>query len=181
MSRIGKKEILIPEGVNVKIDGNNVNISGKIGQDSINVSPLLKLSIEGQKLNVIIAKDSDKSHAMQGLCRMLIQNAITGTDKGFTKRLDIVGVGYRVALQGSSLILSVGYSHPVEIKAEPGVAFKVEKNSIIISGSKKEDVGNIAAKIRAIRPPEPYKGKGIRYSDEVVLRKAGKTGKAGAK
>lgn len=178
MSRIGKRLIEVPDKVTVNIDGSHVSVKGPKGELARTLPTLVNVSLEGTTLRVIRKDDSRVARQRHGLCRTLVFNMVEGVSKGFEKRLEIQGVGYRAAAAGSKLTLNVGYSKPVEMDMPPGIQVAVEKNTeITISGIDKEIVGNVAAKIRAVRPPEPYKGKGIRYKGEQVRRKAGKTGK----
>jgi len=182
MSRIGKRPITVPTKVEVKVDGTKVIVKGPKGELSRDLPNHVNVSQEGETLSVNRKDDSRTSRQMHGLCRTLVANMIEGVSKGFQRRLEIQGVGYRAQVQGRNLILNMGFSHQVQIAPPEGIQFAVENNTnVIISGFDKEEVGNIAAKIRAVRPPEPYKGKGIRYAGEVVRRKAGKTGKSGKK
>ena len=174
MSRIGKKPILIPEKVEVKIDVKNVLINGPKGELSIEVRPEIKVEISDGKIVVSPQTDTKRTGAFWGLTRALLQNMVKGVTEGFEKKLSMEGVGYRAKLEGEELILQVGFSHPVPIQPPPGIKFSVEKNIITVSGIDKGLVGQIAAKIRKVKPPEPYKGKGIRYLGEYVRRKAGK-------
>ncbi|MFH0852630.1 MAG: 50S ribosomal protein L6 [bacterium] len=178
MSRIGKQPILIPEKVEVKIDGDLVTVKGLKGELTRRLVASIKARLEDGKILLSPAKDSDMSDkkimALWGLSRALVFNMVKGVTDGYEKRLEIEGIGYRVALQGNKLVLSLGFSHPVEIEAPKGIEFKTEKNTIIISGIDKEMVGQVAADIRSRRKPEPYKGKGIRYQGEVIKIKAGK-------
>ncbi|MEM7724831.1 MAG: 50S ribosomal protein L6 [Cyanobacteria bacterium P01_A01_bin.45] len=178
MSRIGKAPIAIPAKVQVTIDGRNIAVKGPKGELTRELPSQVSLEQEGETLLVKRQNDSRQCRQMHGLSRTLVANMIEGVSTGFTRRLQIEGVGYRAQVQGRNLILNVGYSHQVQIEPPEGIQFAVENNtSVIVSGYNKEIVGNTAAKIRAARPPEPYKGKGIRYSDEVIRRKAGKAGK----
>jgi large subunit ribosomal protein L6 len=178
MSRIGKRPINIPAKVTVTVDGTKVVVKGPKGELSRDLPTNVSLSQEGEILSVNRRDESRTSRQLHGLCRTLVANMVEGVSKGFTRRLEIQGVGYRAAVQGRNLVLNMGYSHQVPIVPPEGIQFAVENNTnVIISGYDKEVVGNISAKIRAVRPPEPYKGKGIRYAGEVVRRKAGKTGK----
>ncbi|HRY52353.1 MAG TPA: 50S ribosomal protein L6 [Candidatus Portnoybacteria bacterium] len=174
MSKIGKQPIAIPEGVTVSIDGDLVVVKGPKGELKRQLTREIKVEVKDKEALVNIAKQTKRSAALWGLSRMLVFNMIEGVKNGFEKKLEIEGVGYKVALKGNDLILNLGFSHPVEFKAVPGVVFKVEKNIISISGIDKEIVGQTAANIRKIRKPEPYKGKGIHYLGEVIRRKAGK-------
>lgn len=178
MSRIGKQPIIIPKDVEVKIADTRISVKGPKGELIQPINPQIKLDLkesEGQKeLSVSPKGKSKDAAALWGLFRSLIFNMVKGVTEGFEKRLEIQGVGYRASLQDNNLILNIGFSHPVEIEAPENIEFKVEKNIIIVSGMDKQLVGQIAAKIRSQRKPEPYKGKGIRYLDEVVKIKAGK-------
>jgi large subunit ribosomal protein L6 len=182
MSRIGKRPITIPAKVQVTIDGTNVLVKGPKGELSRNLPNNVKLSQEGETLLVNRQDETRTSRQLHGLCRTLVANMVEGVSTGFQRRLEIQGVGYRAQLQGRNLVLNMGYSHQVQIVPPEGVQFVVENNTnVVVSGYDKEVVGNTAAKIRDVRRPEPYKGKGIRYAGEVVRRKAGKTGKSGKK
>jgi large subunit ribosomal protein L6 len=174
MSKIGKQPVIIPDGVDVKIEGNSVFIKGPKGELKREIVREVKIEKNDKEILVSVAHENKKSPALWGLTRMLLSNMVEGVSKGFEKKLEIQGIGYRVALQGNDLVLNLGYSHPINFKAAPGITFKVEKNIITVSGSDKEKVGQAAANIRKLRKPEPYKGKGIRYQDEIIKRKAGK-------
>lgn len=177
MSRIGKLPVEIPAGVDIKIDGNHVNVKGPNGSLERSFSPLVNIKIEDGQ--VIVTRDSDEKNvrALHGTTRAVIQNMVTGTTEGFSKVLEIVGVGYKAEMNGNDMVINVGFSHSVDVKAPEGISFEVtEKNRVVtIKGANKEVVGQVAADIRSLRPPEPYKGKGIRYQGEYVRRKAGKT------
>lgn len=178
MSRIGKRPIPLPDKVNVSIEGRTVTVNGPKGTLSRVLPDKVNVAQEGGAILVTQADDSRTARQRHGLCRTLIANMVEGVSKGFEKRLEIQGVGYRAQVQGTTLVLNVGYSKPVEMPMPQGIQAVVEKNTeVIISGIDKEEVGNTSAKVRAVRPPEPYKGKGIRYKGEVVRRKAGKAGK----
>lgn len=178
MSRIGKRPITIPNKVTVEINGQHIAVQGPKGSLARTLPSLVVIERDGDTLSAVRQDDSRKARERHGLVRTLVSNLVEGVSKGFEKRLEIQGVGYRAQAQGSKLTLNVGYSKPVEMTMPPGIQVAVEKNTeIIITGTDKEVVGNIAAQIRAVRPPEPYKGKGIRYQGEFVRRKAGKTGK----
>lgn len=182
MSRIGKRPITIPAKVQVTIDGTKVVVKGPKGELSRDLPANVIVSQEGEILQVTRKDDSRVSRQMHGLSRTLVANMVEGVSQGFQRRLEIQGVGYRAQVQGRNLVLNMGFSHQVQIAPPEGVQFAVENNTnVIVSGYDKEIVGNTAAKIRGVRPPEPYKGKGIRYAGEVVRRKAGKTGKSGKK
>jgi len=179
MSRIGKKPILIPEKVDVKISNGLVVVNGPKGELKRNVHSLIKIEIKDKEIVLNIKNEDDKlEKSLWGTERQLINNMIVGVNEGFSKKLEINGVGYRAATSGKSLTLSVGYSHPVEFKIPEGIDVSVEKNLITVSGIDKQQVGEISAQIRKIRKPEPYKGKGIKYVDEVIIRKAGKQAKS---
>ena len=177
MSRIGNKLINVPDGVTVTIaDDNTVTVTGSKGTLVKQFSPVITINQEGNVITVSRSSDIKSHKQLHGTTRAILANMIEGVHDGFKKELEIVGIGYRAAMQGNKLVLNIGYSHPVEITPEEGV--KVEtpsQTSIIVSGIDKERVGEVAAQIRAVRKPEPYKGKGIKYVDEVILRKEGKT------
>jgi len=178
MSRIGLKVIEIPEGVEVKIDDNNVSVKGPKGELSNSLSSDMIIKLEENNLTVERPSDSKEHKSLHGTTRSLIANMVEGVHKGFEKALEIQGVGYRAQKQGQKLVVSAGYSHPVEIDAIDGIEIDVPSNTeVIVKGIDKELVGAVAANIRAIRRPEPYKGKGIRYKGEYVRRKEGKTAK----
>jgi large subunit ribosomal protein L6 len=178
MSRIGKAPIPIPDKVNVSLDGLAVIVKGPKGELQRTLPDGVAIRQEGETLVVSPVNQSRRSRERHGLCRTLVSNMVEGVSRGYSRRLEIVGVGYRAQVQGRKLVVSAGYSHPIEMVPPEGVTFAVENNtSVIVSGADKELVGNEAAKVRSIRPPEPYKGKGIKYEGERILRKAGKTGK----
>ena len=178
MSRIGKRPITIPSKVNVDINGQHITVKGPKGSLERTLPSKIKVEKDGDTLRIVCADDSRIARQRQGLCRTLVFNMVEGVSKCFEKRLDIQGVGYRAQAQGNKLTLNVGYSKPVEMTMPKDIQVAVERNTqVTVSGINKEVVGNIAAQIRAVRPPEPYKGKGIRYLGEVVRRKAGKAGK----
>jgi large subunit ribosomal protein L6 len=179
MSRIGKAPIDLPTGIEVKYDNNTVEVKGPKGSLSQAIDPRIGVSIDDGVLTVSRDNDDREVRALHGLSRALIANMVLGVSDGYSKELQAVGVGYRGALKGKTLELQVGYSHPVAIEAPEGITFEVpEPTRFIVSGIDKQLVGQVAANIRAVRPPEPYKGKGIRYADEYVRRKAGKAGVA---
>ncbi len=180
MSRIGKKPIEIPSGVVVTVDGQHVLVKGPKGEISRQIRPEVKIEMADNRLVLSPAADTKKTRAFWGLTRALLAHAVEGVSKGFEKRLEIEGIGYRAALEGKDLVFQLGFSHPVRFPAPLGIEFKVEKNVITLSGFNKEVVGETAAKIRALKKPEPYKGKGIRYQGEVIRRKAGKKATTGA-
>ncbi|MCU0524590.1 MAG: 50S ribosomal protein L6 [Elainella sp. Prado103] len=178
MSRIGKRPIPIPNNVTVTINHQQVAVKGPKGELERVLPPEVEVVQEDGTLLVNRRNESRAARQRHGLCRTLVANMVEGVSQGFQRRLEIQGVGYRAQVQGQNLVLSVGYSHPVQIEPPDGIQLAVENNTnVIVSGINKELVGNLAARIRAVRPPEPYKGKGIRYAGEVVRRKAGKTGK----
>ncbi len=179
MSRIGKRPIPVPKGVEVKVaEGRFVTVKGPKGKLERQLPEMVSVSLNESEVCVERADESRMARERHGLSRTLIANMIEGVSKGFESKLEITGVGYRAQVQGRNLVLSMGYSHPVEIVPPEGIQVAVEKNtSVTISGFDKEAIGNLAAKIRSVRPPEPYKGKGIRYAGEQIRRKAGKSGK----
>ena len=174
MSRVGKKEILIPDGVKVEVAGNDVLIKGPKGELSFNCRPEIKVELKEEKIFVSPHKETKRTKAFWGLTRALLANAVEGVVKGYEKKLEIQGIGYRASVDGKDLNLQMGFTHPVKIKAPESINFLVEKNIITVSGINKGLVGEIASKIRKIRPPEPYKGTGIRFADEHIVRKVGK-------
>ncbi len=178
MSRIGRKPIPLPAKVDISIEGQTVMVKGPKGELQRTLPALVVVSQEEQTVLVNRVNDSRKSREMHGLCRTLVANMVNGVSVGFERRLEIQGVGYRASTEGTTLIINAGYSNPVRMPFPPGIQIKVENNTnIIVSGIDKELVGNTAARIRAVRPPEPYKGKGIRYAGEMIRLKAGKSGK----
>ena len=178
MSRVGKKIINIPTDVTVTFDGHTATVKGPKGELSRTFDEKMSFKQEENTIEVVRPSDSKDDRTVHCTTRALLNNMVQGVSQGYEKTLELVGVGYRAQMQGTNLVLNVGYSHPVEIKAENGITFAVEKNTTIkVSGVSKEQVGAIASNIRAVRPPEPYKGKGIRYQGEYVRRKEGKTGK----
>ncbi len=178
MSRIGKRPISIPSKVTIAIDGQTVLVKGPKGELERTLPSEVEVMQDDGTVFVNRRGESRPARQRHGLCRTLVSNMIEGVSQGFQKKLEIQGVGYRAQVQGRNLILNVGYSNPVQIEPPEGISLAVEGNTnITVSGIDKEAVGNIAAQIRAVRPPEPYKGKGIRYSNELVRRKAGKSGK----
>ena len=178
MSRIGNKPINVPAGVEVKIDGNHISVKGPKGTLERDVEQQISMKLEGDILTISRDSDAKKSKELHGLTRSLINNMILGVQNEFTKELQINGVGYRVQKQGNNLNLTLGYSHPVLFEAPQGISFDVQNgNTIIVKGIDKELVGQVAAEIRTKRQPEVYRGKGIKYADETIRRKVGKTGK----
>ncbi len=178
MSRIGKKPIAIPAGVEVKLDGSTVTVKGPKATLTREVHPNMAVKIEGDEIIVERPNDQKQNRALHGLTRSLIANMVEGSNTGFSKVLEVNGVGYRAAVQGKTLVLTVGYSHPVEMEIPEGLTAEVNGNKITISGADKQKVGQFAAEVREKRPPEPYKGKGIKYEDEHIRRKEGKAGKS---
>jgi large subunit ribosomal protein L6 len=178
MSRIGKSPIPVPGGVTVSLNGLDVKVKGPKGELSRTLPDGVAIAQDGSTLVVSPSSTSRRSRERHGLCRTLVANMVEGVSNGYSKKLEIVGVGNRAQVKGKTLVVSAGYSHPVEVVPPEGITFAVENNTnVTVSGTDKELVGNEAAKIRAIRPPEPYKGKGIKYAGERILRKAGKSGK----
>ena len=179
MSRIGRKPIVIPAGVEVKIEGNTVTVKGPKGTLSQQVSNAMQLSMEGNVLTVARPSDDREYRALHGLTRTLISNMVIGVTEGFKKELEIAGVGYRAAKEGNVLVLNLGFSNPVRVADTEDVTTEVPNNAkIVVNGIDKQKVGQFAAEIRGIRPPEPYKGKGVHYVGEFIIRKEGKSGKA---
>jgi large subunit ribosomal protein L6 len=174
MSRVGKKPILIPENVEVRIEGQRITVKGPKGELSREICPEIKIEIKENKILVSPKIENKKSRALWGLTRALIYNMIKGVTEGFEKKLELEGLGFRANLENDDLLLYVGFSHPVRIKSQPGIKFSIEKNVITVSGIDKELVGQVAAIVRKVKPPEPYKGKGIRYLGEVIRKKMGK-------
>ncbi|MBI5644355.1 MAG: 50S ribosomal protein L6 [Deltaproteobacteria bacterium] len=182
MSRIGKRTINVPSNVKIALDNGTVKVNGPVGALEMTIAPCIKLDIQGAVINVTRADESRSARALHGLTRTLVDNMVKGVAEGFQKKLDIIGVGYKADVQGNVVNLALGYSHPVKYELPKNVTAAVEKQTMItLKGPDKQVVGQVAADIRALRPPEPYKGKGIKYSDEVIRRKAGKAGKAGGK
>ena len=180
MSRIGRKPITVPAGVEVTIDGSAVTVKGPKGTLSGTFNSNMTIAMDEGVINVTRPNDEKENRSLHGLTRTLIANMVEGVSNGFSKTLDIVGIGYRASMQGKDVVLSVGYSHTVTIAAPEGITIACPSpNQVVVSGADKQMVGQIAAEIRGVRPPEPYKGKGIKYSDEHVRRKEGKAGKGG--
>ena len=177
LSRIGKLPIAIPSGVTITVDSGNVTVEGPKGKLVQFITPAAVVAIEDGHVKVSPKDESQEARAQHGLMRALINNMVTGVTKGFEKRLEVKGVGFRVNATNNVLDMSLGFSHPVQYKAPEGVSITNEKMIIVVNGIDKQKVGQVAAEIRAIKKPEPYKGKGIMYVDEQILRKAGKTGK----
>ncbi|WP_207696470.1 50S ribosomal protein L6 [Enterococcus sp. DIV0212c] len=178
MSRIGNKIVVLPAGVEVKQEGNNITVKGPKGELTREFSADITMNIEGNEVTFTRPNDSKDMKTIHGTTRANFNNMVVGVSTGFEKGLELIGVGYRAQMQGTKLVLNVGYSHPVEITPPAGVTVEVPSNTqVIVKGANKEHVGELAANIRGTRPPEPYKGKGIRYVGEFVRRKEGKTGK----
>ena len=178
MSIIGKLPIEIPQGVEVKVSEHDVTVKGPLGSESVHVRPEISLKLEDGHIVVSRIDDSRQARSLHGLTRTLISNAVLGVTKGFEKRLEIQGVGYRANMEGKNLNLALGYSHPVVVVPPEGITITVDKNTLIsVKGTNKQTVGDVAAEIRSKREPEVYKGKGIRYEGEYIRRKAGKAGK----
>ena len=180
MSRIGKLPIVIPAGVDVSIDGSTVTVKGPKGELARTVHPNMKVEKDGATITVTRPDDKKENRSLHGLTRTLIANMVYGVNEGFKKELEINGIGYRAAKQGSQLVMNIGYSHQVVMDEPEGITIEVPApNKIVVLGADKQKVGQLAAEIREKRPPEPYKGKGIKYADEVIRRKEGKAGKGG--
>ena len=178
MSRIGRKPINIPAGVEVKVEGTCVTVKGPKGTLTQKFQPAMNIAVEGAEIVVTRPNDAKENRSLHGLTRTLISNMIIGVTEGFKKELDVNGVGYRVQKQGKDLVMNLGYSHQVIVSDTDDIKIEAPSpNKIIISGADKQKVGQFAAEVRGKRPPEPYKGKGIKYSDEIIRRKEGKTGK----
>ncbi|SDC49787.1 50S ribosomal protein L6 [Shouchella lonarensis] len=178
MSRVGKKPVIIPEGVTVTLEGNHFTAKGPKGELSRELHPAIKVVIEGNEMTFERPSDHKEHRSLHGTMRALVNNMVEGVTKGFERALELNGVGYRASKSGQKLVLNVGYSHPVEITPEDGLEIDVPSNTkVVVKGIDKERVGALASNIRAVRKPEPYKGKGIRYEGEYVRRKEGKTGK----
>ncbi|MDD6479062.1 MAG: 50S ribosomal protein L6 [Oscillospiraceae bacterium] len=182
MSRIGKKPIIIPAGVEVKLDGNNITVKGPKGQLDYTFNSDISVEVAGSEINVTRPDDNKEHRSLHGLTRTLIANMIEGVTNGYSKELNINGVGYRAQKQGNNLVMNLGFSHQVIVSEVPGIKIEVpEPTKIIISGIDKQQVGQFAADVRKNRPPEPYKGKGIKYVDEYIRRKEGKAAKGAKK
>ena len=178
MSRIGRKPIVVPAGVEVKLDGNHISVKGPKGSLDSLIHPLISVEMKDGELNVTRPNDGKEARSLHGLTRTLVANMVQGVTEGFKKELEIVGIGYRAAKKGNNLEMNIGYSHPVVMEEKNGITIEVpEPTKIVVNGIDKQAVGQFAAEIREKRPPEPYKGKGIRYAGEFVARKEGKAGK----
>ena len=178
MSRIGKQPIPVPKGVDISISGDVVKVKGPKGQLQVNILPGISAAVEDGNLNISRAGDEPQTRSFHGLVRALLANAATGVSEGWSKKLEIVGIGYRAESKGKNVIFNIGYSHPIDFAVPDGIEIDVDAkaNLVTINGFDRQQVGQIAAEIRSLRPPEPYKGKGIRYADERVRTKAGKQG-----
>ncbi len=174
MSRIGKQPIIIPKGVEVSLDGRTVKVKGPKGELQANIRPEIGVEMKDDQITVTPIKETKKSNAFWGLSRSIIANMITGVSEGYQTKLLIEGVGYKVAIEGQDLVFQLGFSHPVKISPREGVIFSAEKSSFTVSGIDKQLVTQVAANIRKIKPPDPYKGKGIRYEGEIIKKKVGK-------
>jgi len=178
MSRIGRKPIQVPNGVDVNLDNNTITVKGPKGTLSRELHKDMKVTVESNVITIERPSDQKLHRSLHGTTRSVVANMVNGVTEGYSKNLELVGVGYRASKSGEKLVLNVGYSHPVEFVPEKGVEFEVPaQNRIIVKGIDKEAVGAIAAKVREVRPPEPYKGKGIKYEGERIIRKEGKAGK----
>lgn len=181
MSRIGKKVIVLPKGVTIDIKGNEVKVKGPKGELSRTFSPVITIEQKDGEVHCVRPSEERQIKALHGTTRAVLNNMVQGVSTGFSKALQVEGVGYRAEMKGKKLVMALGFSHPVEVDPPAGISFAVEEKTrvITITGSDREQVGQVAANIRAWRPPEPYKGKGLRYVGEIVRRKAGKAGKVG--
>jgi large subunit ribosomal protein L6 len=181
MSRIGKQPVPIPESVNITVENDSITVSGPNGVVNIPMQKQISVNVDNNQVIVKVTKQTDQSDALHGLTRSLLANAEKGVTEGFEKRLELVGTGYRVKKEGQKLVLSLGYSHQITVSPSTGISLEIEgEKEIIVKGNDRQKVGQVAADIRKYREPEPYKGKGIRYKDEVVRRKPGKAAKVGA-
>jgi len=177
MSRVGKKPIQIPDKTDITYKDRLLTVKGAKGSLTRSIHPAVDLEIENGVLNITLVKEDRSSKAFQGLTRSLVANMITGVNKGFERTLEINGIGYRAEIKGNSIVFSLGYSHPINFRLPEGVSVNLEKNTLLkLAGIDKELLGHTAAAIRQLRPPEPYKGKGIKYAEEIIRKKAGKTG-----
>ena len=181
MSRIGKKVIVLPKGVTIDIKGNEVKVKGPKGELTRTFSPIITIEQKDGEVHCVRPSEERQIKALHGTTRAVLNNMVQGVSTGFSKALQVEGVGYRAEMKGKKLVMALGFSHPVEVEPPAGISFAVEEKTrvITITGSDREQVGQVAANIRAWRPPEPYKGKGLRYVGEIVRRKAGKAGKVG--
>lgn len=175
MSRIGKKPVEIPAGVTVTVNGDRLTVKGPKGELAMTVSPALRIAVKDNRVAIETTDMTPQGKSLYGLNRSLCQNMVEGVTKGFSKMLELQGVGFRAAMQGAKLTMSLGYSHPIEFVPPAGITIAVKESTITVSGADKQMVGDVAARLRSYYPPEPYKGKGVRYKNEHVRRKAGKT------
>jgi len=182
MSRIGRKPIPVPSSVTVKVHPDRVEVEGPQGKLATKLPPSVRMELSDGVLHAVAADESRRARAFQGLARSLVANAVNGAATGFTKVLDIVGIGYRAQVDGGKVVFALGYSHPCEFLVPPGIKIAVEEKNtrVIVSGADKQLVGQVAAEIRSLRPPDPYKQKGVRYRGEILKKKAGKAGKTSA-
>lgn len=176
MSRIGKKPISIPKDVEIKFEGDFIKVKGPKGELKQKIHPKIQVDVDGDKITVSVADGTRESRSLHGLFTVLVANMVTGVTKGFEKVLEIVGVGYKAEMKGRTAVFNLGYSRPIDFELPDGIDAKIEKTKVILSGIDKELLGRTAAEIRGLRKPEPYKGKGIKYADEIIRRKAGKAG-----
>lgn len=176
MSRIGKVPIPIPKGVEIRLDGDSLKVNGPRGELTRKIHPKVQVNTDGEKIEVSVSDSTKESKSLHGLFRVLISNMITGVSSGFERSLEIVGIGYRAELKDRNVVFNIGYSHPVNYELPEGIDARIDKMKISLTGNDKELLGKTAAKIRSFRKPEPYKGKGIKYSEEMIRRKAGKSG-----
>ena len=176
MSRVGKKPVNIPEKTKVVYKDRVITVQGEKGKLTLNVHPSVDLKIDGQSIQVVMDVENRKNKALQGLTRSLVSNIVTGVSQGFERKLEINGIGYRAEIQGKNILFSLGYSHPITFPLPDGITAAIDRSIIKLSGIDKELLGRTAATIRELRPPEPYKGKGVKYAEEHIQRKAGKTG-----
>jgi len=176
MSRIGKVPIPIPKGVEIRLEGDSLKVNGPRGELTRKIHPKVQVNTDGEKIEVSVYDSTKESKSLHGLFRVLISNMITGVSSGFERSLEIVGVGYRAELKDRTVVFNIGYSHPVNYELPEGIDARIDKMKISLTGNDKELLGKTAAKIRSFRKPEPYKGKGIKYSEEMIRRKAGKSG-----
>ncbi len=176
MSRVGKKPVVIPDKTKVAYKDRVITVQGEKGKLTLNIHPAVDLKIENQIIEVVMGVESRKNKALQGLTRSLVANIITGVSQGFERKLEINGIGYRAEVQGHNIQFNLGYSHPIVFPLPEGITAAIDRSSIKLSGIDKELLGRTAATIRELRPPEPYKGKGVKYAEEHIQRKAGKTG-----
>lgn len=180
MSKIGKKPVKIPEGVQVTLEGSRVKTQGTKGELSFALPPGIKVEISDGNIAVLRSLETKYVKSLHGTVQRVLENATHGVSEGWSKQLELVGTGYRARLEGQDLVLAIGFSHPVRFSPPEGIVFTMAENNVIVSGVDKHTVGQVAANIRAVRPPEPYKGKGIKYTGEYIRRKAGKAAKAAA-